>query len=199
MLTLRRLCSVSTVAALAATVGGCSSASLPSLSPGQPKLDTASVSAPAASPANALPETRLIAPGLPTDVYALVARGALGCWFGADGLLKPTHVFQADAKPPSKGGDAEIVIHERDVTLRDQRGVRAFRVSFAGVAEGVRIVIEPIRMAPPLGSLMVKDVEVWAKGGSGCELRALAPPPQAVAQPSPKAPVRTGAARSNQR
>ncbi len=33
---------------------------------------------------------------------------------------------------PRTGGPAEIVLQERDATLRDQRGARAFRVSFVG-------------------------------------------------------------------
>jgi hypothetical protein len=120
--------------------------------------------------------------GTPTAVYALVARGALGCWFGADGPLKPTHVFEAEAEPPAKGGAAEIVLYERDESLRDKRGPRALKVAFASVSTNVRVGVTVIKMDPQLAQLMVKDVEVWARGGSGCQVRTLlpAPPPAAV-------------------
>ena len=119
-----------------------------------------------------------IVPGSPTDVYALVARGALRCWFGADGPLKPTHVFHAEAESPAKGGAAEMVVHERDETLRDKRGARAFRVSFAGEPAGVRVTVAMPKMEQQLALLMVKDVEAWAKGGTDCEVRKHMPPPQ---------------------
>jgi len=52
-------------------------------------------------------------------LYELVARGALGCWFGAGGPLKTSHVFQAEAAPPAEGGAAEIVLHERELAGED--------------------------------------------------------------------------------
>ncbi len=48
------------------------------------------------------------------------------------GPLLQSHIFHADAEPAAKGGEVEIVLHERDVTLRDQRGVRAYRVRVTG-------------------------------------------------------------------
>jgi hypothetical protein len=157
---------------LLVVASACSSPSL-TLAPqpqSQPQIETAATS-------QAPVETVLIAPGTPTGVYALVARGALGCWFGADGPLKPTHVFEAAAEPPANGGAAEIVLYERDESLRDKRGARAFRVAFATSSASVRVGVTAIRMEPQLGKLMIKDVEVWAQGGSGCQVRTLFPPP----------------------
>jgi hypothetical protein len=122
-----------------------------------------------------------IVPGTPTDVYALVARGAFRCWFGADGPLKPTHVFHAEAESPAKGGAAEMVLHERDETMRDKRGARAFRVSFAGAPAGVRVGITMPKMEQQLAQLMAKDVAAWSKGGTDCEVRKHMPlQPQAT-------------------
>ena len=135
-------------------------------------------------------ERAIIVPGTPTDVYALVARGALGCWFGANGPLKATHVFRADAAPPSQGGLAEIVLHERDVSMRDQRGARAFQVEFASDAASVRVGIDVMRIGPPLAEPMVQDVEMWARGGAGCQTRALARR-QAAAPLQPSAKTKT--------
>jgi hypothetical protein len=161
--------------------GACSSGNLPQLPAGSSPVETGAV----AGPAEAAPyETTTIAQGTPTEVYALVAGGALRCWFGGDGPLKATHVFHAEAAPPAEGGAAEIVLHERDPSFRDQRGPRAFRVSFAGNAGGVRVGITSIKIAAPLSELMVRDVSVWAGGGAGCQVRALRP-----AQAQPAAPA----------
>ena len=157
--------SIMLVVGLATTA--CTSSSLPTLPSSQSPPQTGSADIAQAPPA----EVVAVVPGSPTDVYALVARGALMCWFGAEGFLKPTYVFHAEAEPPAKGGAAEMVLHERDETLRDKRGARAFRVSFTGLPEGTRVAIATPRMEQQLGSLMARDVTVWAKGGSDCGLR----------------------------
>lgn len=153
---------------LMAIVSGCASSSLPTLPPSE--------TAASGKPQKPF-DTAFIAPGTPTGVYTLVARGILGCWLGADGPLKATHVFQADAASPAQGGAAEIVLHERDVTLRDQRGVRAYRVSLTGEAAGVRVALAALKVEPQLAAVMAKDIEAWAKGGAGCQVRAILPPP----------------------
>lgn len=71
-----------------------------------------------------------------------------------------------------------MVLHERDETLRDKRGARAFRVSFAGEPAGVRVTIAMPRMEQQLALLMVKDVAAWTKGGTDCEVRKHMLPPQ---------------------
>jgi len=125
--------------------------------------------------------------GTPTEVYALVARGILGCWFGADGPLKGSHVFQAEADPPAKGGGAEVVLHERDHSLPDQRGSRAYRISFAREAGGVLVGMSALRFEAALAQAMAKDVEGWAKGDAGCRMRALLPPQAPVASKAGRA------------
>jgi hypothetical protein len=41
---------------------------------------------------------------------------------------------------------------------------------------------------------MTRDVEVWAKGGAGCQLRASFPQPPTTAQKTPDKPsIKTGA------
>jgi hypothetical protein len=137
-------------------------------------------------------ETSTLVDGTPTGIFAEVARGALGCWFAADGPLKATHVYRAEARPPAKGGDAEIVIHERDATVRDLRGPRAYRIAFAAELSSVRVTMVALKFEPKLAQAMARDVESWAKGGEGCQLRTLLPPPPTVASK----PAKTAKAKS---
>jgi len=171
---------------------GCSSASPPALLPSA-QLETGSAG-PTAS-ALAQSETTVLAQGTATEVYALVARGALRCWFGADGPLKATHIFNADAASPAQGGAAEIVVHERDPTARDPRGNRALRVTFLGEVTGVRVGITPIKVPDALAQPMVRDVETWARGGEGCQARAASPPQAMVPAPPLQPPAKTKGAR----
>jgi len=181
---------------LAIGAGACSSANLPQLPAGSAPVETGAVGG---GVAEAVPiETTTIAQGTPTEVYALVAGGALRCWFGAGGPLKASHVFHAEAAPPADGGAAEIVVHERDPALRDQRGARAFRVAFMGNPGGVRVGITAIKVAAPLSELMARDVVVWASGGAGCQARALSPAPPQSAAPAQKSD-QTKASRNSQR
>lgn len=168
--------SLAVAAALAALLltGGCSS--LPLLNSASP-IATGSTGQAGVqtAPDPAVPEVTRQVAGNPTDVYAGVARGALNCWFGADGPLKATHIFSADASPAALGGGAEIVVHERDPSAeRDPRGIRAFRVTFASSAGGVRVGIANLKFASPRSEAMIEDVSVWAGGGQGCALRKVA-------------------------
>lgn len=162
--------------AAAGAVGGCSSLTPPTLggAPEQP--------APAAGPVNQSGqpnayETAFMVQGTPTAIYALVARGALNCWLGAAGPLHATHVFAAEAAPPNQGGAAEIVLHERDPTFRDQRGPRALRLHFEHAQGGVRVGFVNLRLGAALAEAMSQDTATWAKGGSGCRVRELREPP----------------------
>jgi hypothetical protein len=132
-----------------------------------------------------------MATGTPTEVYELVARGALGCWLGPGGPLKASHVFHAEAKPPAEGGAAQIVLHERDPTYSDQRGTRVFRVTFARAGAGAKVDITNVKLIPILGAAMARDVETWAAGGNGCEARLVYP------QPSAPVLVRAGVMRAD--
>jgi hypothetical protein len=187
----------------AAGLGACSQSGLPTLPTMPPstqssitptQLETGAVSALPAAPAA---EVVSIAAGTPTDIYARVASGALRCWFGANGPLKATHIFNAEAAPPSDGGVAEIVVHERDPSSRDPRGTRAFRVAFVGRGGSVEVGISLLKIGAPMSELMVKDVETWAQGGSGCNARSLGPPAE-VAVP-PVNPAKSKATQSTRR
>jgi hypothetical protein len=120
-------------------------------------------------------ETTVIASGTPTDVYAELARRALHCWFGADGPLKATHIFYAEAAPPEQGGAADIMLHEKEDGPSDRRGVRAFHIAIAREGGGVRVAITNLRMQEPIARLMVQDAQTWARGEEGCATRTLFP------------------------
>ena len=184
---------------LAALAGGCSANGMPTLqSLLPPPIETNSVAAAAAAP-SAPTETSLSVPGTPTSIFAQVAQGVLGCWFGS-GPLKASHVYRAEAEPPTKGGEAEIVIHERDLSLRDQRGTRAYKVMFAAEGSGVRVTIMPLKIEAKLAEAMARDVETWAKEGvkpgAGCQLRALFPPPPPAVVAKATKPAKGAAAKN---
>jgi hypothetical protein len=162
------------IAALGA-VGGCSSLTPPTLG-GAPKQPAPSAPVSQSRQPNAY-ETAFMVQGTPTAIYALVARGALNCWLGAAGPLHATHVFAAEAAPPNQGGAAEIVVHERDPTFRDQRGPRALRLRFEHAQGGVRVGFVNLRLGAALAEAMSQDTATWAKGGSGCRVRELREPP----------------------
>ena len=162
---------IAIIPVLLLATAACSASTLPTLPPSQPAPQAGDVET-----SQAPAEVVSIVPGTPTEIYALVARGAHRCWFGAEGPLKPTYVFHAEADSPASGGTAEMVLHERDETLRDKRGSRAFRVSFASVPAGVRLAIAVPRMEQQLAQVMTKDVAAWAKGGTDCEVRKHMPP-----------------------
>jgi len=107
--------------------------------------------------------------GAPTEVYARVARGAMACWFGKDGPLKANYIYHAEAQPPTRGGKALIVIHERDPTSENPRGLRAFRVSIAPSGEVSSLAIDNLKLPEPLAKSMEADVRRWAAGAIGCE------------------------------
>lgn len=162
---------------------GCTSSGLPVLSPGQGPLEPGSL-----TPHPETLETSLIASGPPIDVYTRLARGILNCWFGADGPLKRSHIFHAETESAFTGGAAEIVLQQRDMALRDQRGVRAYRIQISNDPAGARVVATSLKMDLQHAKAMAKDVEVWAKGGSGCQLAVLIPPPRPPDPPKAKAP-----------
>jgi hypothetical protein len=166
----------------ASMLGGCGSVTLPSLAgapastaPGPAPEAVRQSGSPSGAP-NAF-ETAFMAQGTPTAIYTLVARGALSCWLGAAGPLHESHVFSAEATPPNQGGAAEIVLHERDPSLRDQRGPRALRIKFENVQGSVRVGINNLRLGVALAQAMASDAAQWAKGGSGCQAQAVREPP----------------------
>jgi hypothetical protein len=163
-------------------IAGCTAGNMPTLTSLLPSLQPVSETSALPEAQSGPHETSLSASGTPTGVFTQVAHGALGCWFGGDGPLKASHVYRAEADPPAKGGDAEIVIHERDNSLRDLRGPRAYRIVFASEGAGVRVTATALKFEPKVAQAMAQDVEAWAKGEAGCRLRALFPPPAPPAQ-----------------
>jgi hypothetical protein len=168
-----------------AVLSGCTSSGLPVSPPGQGPLEPGSL---AFYPETL--ETSLIASGSPTDIYTQLARGILNCWFGADGPLKRSHIFHAETASGFAGGEAEIVLQQRDMALRDQRGVRAYRIQISNDPAGARVVATSLKMDLQRAKVMAKDVEAWAKGGSGCQLAVLFPPPLPPDPPKAKAPAK---------
>lgn len=145
-------------------LGGCSSAPLPALPP-PVTTGATDVSPPTAAPQNA------------TDLYAAIARRALQCWFGPKGLLTPTHIFNAEAAPESKGGGAEITIHERDPESRDPRGLRAYRIAISQtLAGGATATPENLRMPAATAERMAQDIKLWSQGKESCATADLVPP-----------------------
>lgn len=104
----------------------------------------------------------------PVEIYSRVARGALRCWFGAQGSLKKYYVFHADVAPPSSGSGAEIAIYERDKAGQTPRSIRAFRISIASTGSGSKLQSENFRMAPEVARDMSADLGRWVQGQDTC-------------------------------
>lgn len=152
----RGLFSAGIVATASLLAAGCSSDSAPKL-PSFP--DVTGSLAPAAHPVV----------GPPTEIYARIAREAMSCWFGTAGPLKAGYVFHGEADPPSRGGKATIVIHERDPSADNPRGLRAFRIAILPSGETSEVSVENLKLPDPLARSMEADVHRWAEGAIGCE------------------------------
>jgi hypothetical protein len=129
-------------------------------------------------------------PGSSTSVYTRIARGANTCWFGLRGTLDRTYIWHARAEPESKGGMAEILIHER--FEKNQRGLKAFSVTIAPKGEGAAVSAQNLKMPPETGKQMTSDAYRWAKGNVGCKEGETDWAPVAAAPvsvPEPKKPV----------
>ncbi len=129
--------------------------------------------------------------GTPADVYGLIASGAMSCWFAPTGQLKKTHVFHADAEPPTKGGAAEIAVHERDLANGQTWGSRVFKIALKPSGEQTELAVENLKLPKAVADAMRDDVFDWAQGGKGCKLK-----PAEVVIPQPtltkaKKPVRS--------
>lgn len=119
------------------------------------------------------------------EIYSRIARGALLCWFGPSGGMRRTHVFHADVAPESKGGAAEIVLHERDEDAASPRALRAFRVTIVRAGTGSSVQSENLRLPPETGAAMQLDVARFARGDATCRDPSPATAaPAAAAQPA---------------
>lgn len=149
--------SMALVLAGCASSGGLSTAALPKL-PDLPKV--------------ALPEAPPPVVGTATEVYERIGRGAMACWFGANGPLKPTHIYEAEAEPPSKGGKAQIILRERDQGGQNPRGVKAFQIAIAPAPSGedqTVVQAENFKLPPETAERMKKSVQEWSIGNHGCD------------------------------
>lgn len=117
-------------------------------------------------PIPSLPSNAPEFPGSSTSVYTRIARGANACWFGPRGALDRTYIWHARAEPESKGGMAEILVHER--VDKNQRGLKSFSVTIAPRGEGAAVVAESLKMPAILGQRMTADAYRWARGNVGC-------------------------------
>lgn len=92
----------------------------------------------------------------------------MACWFGTSGPLKADYVYHAEAAPASQGGKAEIVIHERDRTSDNPRGLRAYRIAITPNGEASNVAVENLKLPEPLAKSMEADVRRWGSGAIGC-------------------------------
>ena len=73
--------------------------------------------------------------GSATEIYSRMPRGAMSCWFTVGGPLKKDYIFHATADAPSRGGKAEIVIHQRDPSQPNPRGAKAYLIDIEPTGE----------------------------------------------------------------
>jgi hypothetical protein len=127
----------------------------------------------------------------PTEIYVRIARGANACWFGRDGPLKATHILFANAEPPDKGGNAEIVIFERDPNAapENQRALRALKVAIARTDQRTQVTVQPLKLTVALAAQLPADVQRWAGGDPSCTTTSGKPEP-AVGDATATTPVK---------
>lgn len=146
-------------------LSGCSAGTVELPSVSMPKLPEAKPDAPPPPP-----ETGVAVPASATVIYSRLALGANSCWFGHGGWLKQDYVYFADADAPSRGGKAMIVIHQRDPTQPNPRGLKAYRVNIDPDGETAsRLKIENLRMPEVFAAAMARDIDRWAAGDQGCQ------------------------------
>jgi hypothetical protein len=134
------------------------------------------------------------ATGSATEIYSRLARGAMSCWFPVGGPLKKDYIFHATADAPSRGGKAEIVIHERDPTQPNPRGAKAYLVAIKPTGDAsAMLTAENRKMPNAFAAAMTDDISRWAKGMEGCATTSPTPgwipaPPETAdaAQPAKK-------------
>ena len=107
-------------------------------------------------------------PSPSTETYALVARGVTSCWFGAGGALKASHIFYADAEPPSSGGKAEIALLERDPSAPSMRGSKTYRISLVPDGTGTKLELINHKLPESTTTALALDVHRFAAGDLSC-------------------------------
>lgn len=107
--------------------------------------------------------------GSATDIYSRLASGAMKCWFAVGGPLKKDYVYHATAAPASRGGKAEIIIHERDTEHPNPRGLKSYVVNIEPTGDSsAKVRAENLKMTDAFAGAMTNDVARWTKGEEGC-------------------------------
>lgn len=120
---------------------------------------------------SALPEGPGADPtGSATELYARIARGAVGCWFGAEGGMKKDYIYHAEADAPSRGGKAEVTIHVRDPSQPNPRGAKAYKILITPKDEqSATVTTENLKLPDEKAKAMTDDVNRWSRGEQGCK------------------------------
>jgi hypothetical protein len=127
--------------------------------------------------------------GSATDIYSRLASGAMKCWFAVGGPLKKDYIYHATAAPASRGGKAEIVIHERDTTHPNPRGLKSYAVDIEPTGESSATVrARNLKMTDAFASAMTNDIARWTNGEESCSQA------MAVAGGPPASPQTTASA-----
>ena len=135
------------------------------------------------------PPAEVSAPQSATELYTRIARGSIGCWFGANGGMKKDYIYHADADAPSRGGKALITIHVRDPSQPNPRGAKAYKVMITPTGEtSATIATENLKMPDEQAKAMTADVNRWAQGEEGCSAATTAAlsPHEEPAKPAPE-------------
>ena len=152
---------VASAAMIASSMTGCA---------GSGDVSTAALPGLPALPKISLPEAPPPVVGSATEVYERIGRGAMACWFGANGSLKATHIYDATAEPENKGGRAEILIREREAQGESPRGVKAFRILITpSTSEETMVLAENLKLPEAAAEGMKKSVAAWSIGNQGCD------------------------------
>lgn len=162
----RPFCTAVLAAAAACAVGACAGNNellLPKLPSAAPEVGSVTPGGPSA------PMPLEQGEGSATEVYSRIATGAMSCWFGAAGPLKRDYIYHAEADAPSRGGKAEIVIHQRDPTQPNPRGAKAYRINIDPTGDETAAVrVQNLKMTDAFATAMSGDVGRWTKGDQGC-------------------------------
>jgi len=195
-------CSSKARLALVGTVllSGCGGVEAPTLSlPSVPSVGAISAQPTAPSPTTpgTAPSAAIVIDqtggqgGSATDLYSRLATGAMKCWFATGAPLKNDYVYHATAAPASRGGKAQIVIHQRDPTQPNPRGFKSYVVDIDPTGESSATVkVENLKMSDAFAGAMTNDIARWTKGEEDCAKGS------AVAGWTPQAPQPVASAAS---
>lgn len=144
-------------------LSGCASGGTDAPALALPKMPDLTSALPQAASPNEVPS------GSATELYTRIARGAVGCWFGAQGGMKKDYIYHAEADAPSRGGKAEVTIHVRDPSQPNPRGAKAYKILITPKDEtSATVNTENLKIPEQQANVMTEDVNRWARGEQGC-------------------------------